>query len=204
MTHRRRGDSFKRALDIAFVVLSAPIWIPLLAVCVIAIRIDSRGPVIFAQSRTGQHGRTFRMFKFRTMVVNADMLKAKLQHLNVLPAPDFKIPDDPRITRVGRHLRTSSLDELPQLWNVLKGDMSIVGPRPTSFSPGHRHYKLWHTRRLEVKPGLTGLWQLEGRNTTDFDERIRLDEQYIRRRSVGLDLAIIARTIPALVRREGA
>ena len=186
------------------VVAALPVALPLLSVCAAAIALDSRGPVLFAQDRTGQHGRTFKMYKFRTMVENAHELKEQLQHLNIMPAPDFKIPDDPRITRVGRHLRSTSLDELPQLWNVLKGDMSLVGPRPTSFSPGHRHYKLWHTRRLEVKPGLTGLWQIEGRNTTDFDERIRLDERYIKRRSLRLDLSIMLRTIPALIRREGS
>lgn len=149
------------------------------------------------------HGHKFQMYKFRTMVHNAAELKQSLQHLNILPAPDFKIPGDPRITRVGKLLRSTSLDELPQLWNVLIGDMSLVGPRPTSFSPEHPHYQLWHTRRLDVRPGLTGLWQIEGRTTTTFDERIRLDEAYIRNWSIGLDVKILFRTLPVLLRKEG-
>jgi lipopolysaccharide/colanic/teichoic acid biosynthesis glycosyltransferase len=142
------------------------------------------------------------MFKFRTMVRDAEEMKDRLRHLNVLTPPDFKIPNDPRITRVGRVLRATSLDELPQLLNVFRGEMSLVGPRPTSFSADT--YKLWHTRRLEVKPGLTGLWQIRGRHTTGFDSRVRLDEQYIRRQSLIVDLKIVALTIPGLLRREGA
>lgn len=201
---RRSTTLLKRAVDVAIVVLTAPVVVPLVALCALAVRIDSAGPAIFRQQRTGRHGTAFGMYKFRTMVANAAELKDQLQHLNVLPPPDFKIPDDPRITRVGRILRTTSLDELPQLWNVLIGDMSLVGPRPTSFSPDQPDYRLWHTRRLEVKPGLTGLWQLEGRNTTTFDERIRLDEKYIRNLSVRNDLQIIMRTIPVLFRKEGS
>ena len=142
------------------------------------------------------------MFKFRTMVANAEELKAELAHLNILPPPDFKIPNDPRITRVGRFLRATSLDELPQLFNVLRGDMSIVGPRPTSFPASS--YELWHTQRLDVAPGMTGLWQLEGRNATTFDERLRLDVKYIRHMSLGQDLRLMLRTVGAVVRRDGA
>jgi len=142
------------------------------------------------------------MYKFRTMVRNAEELKAGLAHLNVLPPPDFKIPKDPRITRVGMILRQTSLDELPQLFNVLRGDMSLVGPRPTSFEP--TTYSLWHTRRLEVTPGITGLWQLKGRNLTTFDERLRLDIEYIEHRSFWLDLKILLQTVPAVFRRSGA
>jgi lipopolysaccharide/colanic/teichoic acid biosynthesis glycosyltransferase len=165
------------------------------------VRLDSPGPVIFSQVRTGQHGTRFRMHKFRTMVSNAEELKEELRHLSILPAPDFKLLDDPRITRVGRILRKTSLDELPQVINVLRGEMSIVGPRPTSFAPAT--YDLWHTVRLEVPPGITGLWQVQGRNETTFDERLRLDVDYIRRMSLFLDLAIIARTAAAVVRRAG-
>jgi lipopolysaccharide/colanic/teichoic acid biosynthesis glycosyltransferase len=142
------------------------------------------------------------MYKFRTMVRNADELKAHLAHLNVLPPPDFKIPNDPRITRVGKFLRETSLDELPQLLNVFRGDMSLVGPRPTSFAPST--YSLWHTYRLEVTPGITGLWQVKGRNATTFDERLRLDIEYIEHRSFGFDLKILAQTVPAVLRRSGA
>jgi lipopolysaccharide/colanic/teichoic acid biosynthesis glycosyltransferase len=129
-------------------------------------------------------------------------MKAALAHLNELPWPDFKITNDPRITRVGRFLRQTSLDELPQLINVMKGDMSFVGPRPTSFAPST--YSVWHTYRLEVKPGITGLWQVRGRNRTDFDERLRLDIEYIRHRSFALDLKILLQTVPAVLRRSGA
>jgi len=141
------------------------------------------------------------MLKFRTMVRNAAELKAQLAHLNVLPPPDFKIPHDPRITRVGKFLRQTSLDELPQLLNVLRGDMSLVGPRPTSFAP--TTYELWHTHRLEVTPGITGLWQVKGRNTTTFDERLRLDIEYIEHRSFALDLKILLQTVPSVLRRTG-
>ena len=192
----------KRLLDVALLAVTAPITVPLAACCAVAVKLDSRGPLVFSQRRTGQDGVSFNMFKFRTMVVNAEAMKASLQHLNVLTPPDFKIPNDPRVTRVGRLLRATSLDELPQLWNVLRGDMSLVGPRPTSFTPDT--WQLWHTRRLQVKPGLTGLWQVSGRHAVEFDSRSRLDDIYIRNASVLLDLSIMLRTVPALVRREGA
>ena len=142
------------------------------------------------------------MYKFRTMVENAEELKASLQHLNVLPLPDFKIINDPRITRVGRFLRKTSLDELPQIINLWKGEMTLVGPRPTSFPA--ETYDLWHTRRLEVRPGITGLWQVKGRNETTFDERLRIDSQYIRRMSLWLDAKIVWWTIASVVHRTGA
>ena len=188
-------------MDLAILLVSAPITIPLLLLTALLVRLDSRGAVVFVQQRTGRHGRRFAMYKFRTMVENAEELKASLAHLNVLPPPDFKIPDDPRITRVGRVLRRTSLDELPQLLNVLRGEMSIVGPRPTSFAV--HTYRLWHTERLEVTPGLTGLWQVKARGDSTFDERLRLDIEYIDRRSPLLDLQIIALTILAVVRRSG-
>jgi lipopolysaccharide/colanic/teichoic acid biosynthesis glycosyltransferase len=192
----------KRVLDVVICLLLLVVALPLLALCALAIVVDSPGPVVFTQRRTGRDGRRFAMLKLRTMVVDAEERKAALAHLNVLPPPDFKILDDPRITRVGRFLRATSLDELPQLFNVLRGDMSLVGPRPTSFSPDT--YQLWHTHRLDVPPGITGLWQIEGRNVTTFDERLRLDVQYIRRRSLLFDLELLARTVLAVVRRSGA
>lgn len=198
---RRRYDPIKRLLDLTVALAVLPFAAPLLAVCALAVRLDSPGPIMFRQQRTGRYGRPFWMYKFRTMVQNAEELKPSLQHLSIVPYPDFKLLDDPRITRVGGVLRTTSLDELPQIWNILRGDMSLVGPRPTSFSPDT--YDLWHARRLEVRPGLTGLWQVEGRNTTDFDERSRLDEQYIRSRSLGLDLRLLMRTVPEMLRRRG-
>ena len=142
------------------------------------------------------------MYKFRTMVRDAEELKASLMHLNILPPPDFKIIDDPRITRVGRFLRKTSLDELPQVFNVLRGQMSLVGPRPTSFAAST--YDLWHTERLEAIPGITGLWQVKERNAATFDERLRLDAEYLHRMSLGLDLKIIWWTVVAVFKRSGA
>jgi lipopolysaccharide/colanic/teichoic acid biosynthesis glycosyltransferase len=198
----RRYLVAKRALDIALSTTALLLTAPILLLCALAIRVESPGPIMFSQKRTGRAGRRFPMWKFRTMVANAEELKAELAHLNILPPPDFKIPNDPRITRVGRFLRATSLDELPQLFNVLRGDMSIVGPRPTSFPASS--YELWHTQRLDVAPGMTGLWQLEGRNATTFDERLRLDVQYIRHMSLSQDLRLMVRTVGAVVRRDGA
>jgi lipopolysaccharide/colanic/teichoic acid biosynthesis glycosyltransferase len=199
---RTRGYlAAKRILDLAVCVVLLVVAIPVILACALAIRLDTPGPVMIAQLRTGRDGRRFRMLKLRTMLANAEELKAQLAHLSVLPPPDFKIPDDPRITRVGRFLRATSLDELPQLFNVLRGDMSLVGPRPTSFEPSR--YELWHTLRLEVRPGITGLWQVEGRNVTTFDERLRLDVQYIRRRSLVFDLELLLRTVVVVIRRSG-
>ncbi len=192
----------KRAFDVFFCIFVLPVVLPVLALCALAVLLDSRGPVLIAQTRTGKDARPFRMFKFRTMVRNAEELKAGLAHLNVLPPPDFKIPNDPRITKVGKILRQTSLDELPQLVNVLRGDMSLVGPRPTSFAPAT--YSLWHTHRLEVTPGITGLWQVKGRNLTTFDERLRIDIEYIERRSFLFDLKILLQTAPVVFRRSGA
>lgn len=192
----------KRIFDVSVCLLMLVVALPIMVLCALAIRIDSPGRVLFSQTRTGRDGRRFRMFKFRTMLANAEELKASLAHLNVLPPPDFKIPQDPRITRVGRFLRATSLDELPQLFNVLRGEMSLVGPRPTSFPAST--YDLWHTQRLDVPPGITGLWQVEGRNATTFDDRLRLDAQYIRRMSLRSDVVLLARTVGSVMRRSGA
>ena len=198
----RRYLVVKRGFDLAVCIWLLPVVAILMLLLALIIRLDSPGSILIAQERTGRDGRRFRMYKFRTMVRNAEELKAGLAHLNVLPPPDFKIPKDPRITRVGMILRQTSLDELPQLFNVLRGDMSLVGPRPTSFEP--TTYSLWHTRRLEVTPGITGLWQVKGRNLTTFDERLRLDIEYIEHRSFWLDLKILLQTVPAVFRRSGA
>jgi lipopolysaccharide/colanic/teichoic acid biosynthesis glycosyltransferase len=203
----RRGPSrrylvAKRVLDLVICSLLLVVALPVMALCALAVRLDTPGPIVFGQLRTGRDARRFRMWKFRTMVANAEELKASLAHLNVLPPPDFKIPQDPRITRVGRLLRATSLDELPQLVNVLRGDMSLVGPRPTSFPA--TTYDLWHTQRLDVAPGITGLWQVEGRNATTFDERLRLDAQYIRTMSLRTDIVLLARTAGAVLRRSGS
>jgi lipopolysaccharide/colanic/teichoic acid biosynthesis glycosyltransferase len=188
-------------VDLLLILLVLPAALVIGLLCALAVVVQSPGPALFAQVRTGRDGKRFRMYKFRTMVRNADELKQQLRHLSVLPAPDFKIINDPRVTPVGRFLRASSLDELPQLWNVLKGDMSFVGPRPTSFAPST--YDLWHTCRLEVRPGLTGLWQVRGRGTTTFDERLRLDVEYIRSMSMWTDLKILFLTVGSIVRRAG-
>jgi lipopolysaccharide/colanic/teichoic acid biosynthesis glycosyltransferase len=194
-------DAAKRALDVALCVVAAPCLLAVVLLCAVAVRLDSPGPAFFCQQRTGRDGRRFCMWKLRTMVVDAEELKPSLAHLNVLPPPDFKIPDDPRITRVGRFLRRTSLDELPQIYNVLRGDMSLVGPRPTSFVP--ESYELWHTRRLEVRPGITGLWQVRARNGSTFDERLRFDIEYVERHSVRMDVSLLLETITAVTHQTG-
>ena len=192
----------KRLLDLGLCVAVLPAAGLLMAACGLMIWLDDGGPILFRQMRTGRGGRRFRMYKFRTMVRNATELKQELLHLNEHSGPDFKLSEDPRVTRVGRFLRKSSLDELPQIWNVLKGDMSLVGPRPTSFPMDT--YSLWQTERLEVLPGITGLWQVHGRSDIDFDDRVRLDIEYVERRSLLLDLQILLRTVTAVFRQEGA
>lgn len=193
----------KRIFDLVIVIGTLPFWLPLIGLLALIITVTSPGaPAIFVQQRTGMGGRRFSLYKFRSMVPNAEELKAKYAHLNELQWPDFKITNDPRITRIGRFLRKTSLDELPQLFNILLGDMSLVGPRPTSFGP--ETYKLWHTERLDVLPGLTGLWQVIGRASLEFDERLRLDIVYIERRSLALDLIILVRTFTAVLEQRGA
>lgn len=199
---RPRYEQIKRSLDVTLCLAAMPVALPIMAVCALLVWVDDPGPVLFVQRRTGRGGRRFRMYKFRTMIRDAADLKEQFAHLNELSGPDFKITDDPRITRVGHFLRRTSLDELPQLFNVLKGEMSIVGPRPTSFEA--RTYSLWHTERLEVLPGITGLWQVCGRSDVDFDDRVRLDIEYVRSRSFALDLRIIFETVRAVVSGSGA
>jgi lipopolysaccharide/colanic/teichoic acid biosynthesis glycosyltransferase len=191
----------KRAFDVAISLAVMPLVLPVLLLTALAVRVDSPGPILFRQQRTGRHGSRFAMYKFRTMVRDAEAMKASLAHLNVLPPPDFKIPNDPRITRVGKFLRKTSLDEVPQIFNVLRGEMSLVGPRPTSFAAST--YAQWHTVRLEVRPGITGLWQVKGRNESTFDERLRMDIDYIRNRSMVTDIRIFLMTFLSVVRRSG-
>ena len=201
-----RGRAYlivKRIMDLALVILSLALTLPVMGLCALMLKLESpHDPVFFVQLRTGKGGRPFRMFKFRSMVTNAEELKKELAHLNELQWPDFKITNDPRITRVGRVLRKTSLDELPQLFNILRGEMSLVGPRPTSFSPGT--YRLWHTERLDVPPGLTGVWQITSRGSSEFDDRLRLDIAYIERRCLSLDIQIIIRTVTAVLEQRGA
>ena len=193
----------KRIMDLTLVLFSAPFWLPVLLIIQLVIVLTSPGaPAVFTQLRTGMGGRRFRMYKFRSMVPNAEELKASYAHLNELQWPDFKITNDPRITKVGNILRKTSLDELPQLVNVIKGEMSLVGPRPTSF--GSETYKLWHTERLDVMPGMTGLWQIIGRAQLEFDDRLRLDIAYIERAGIWFDINILIRTIMAVFTQRGA
>ena len=192
----------KRIFDISLCLIAAPAIILLMAVIALLIFIDDPGPIIFKQMRTGKGGHRFAMYKFRTMVTNAEELKQKYAHLNELTWPDFKITNDPRVTRIGRILRKTSLDELPQFINVIKGEMSLVGPRPTSFDVST--YSLWHTERLEVLPGVTGLWQVNGRSDVDFDERLRLDIEYIERQSLWLDIQILISTFTVIFTQRGA
>ena len=196
--HRRS----KRLLDVGVCLVALPLVFPLLGLCGIAIKVESPGPLLFVQERTGKNARRFRLYKLRTMIANAEEQKARYLSLNKLSYPDFKIENDPRITRVGHFLRKTSLDELPQIFNVLRGDMSLVGPRPTSFSAST--YTLWHTARLEAEPGITGLWQISGRNELDFDARLRLDIAYLRHQSLWLDVRILLRTIGCVFSGRGA
>jgi lipopolysaccharide/colanic/teichoic acid biosynthesis glycosyltransferase len=201
-----RGEAYhftKKIMDLGIIFLTVPLWVPVMAICALLVKLeDLKSPAVYVQERTGKGGRRFRMYKFRTMVRDADRLKEQLSHLNELQWPDFKISSDPRITPQGKFLRKTSLDELPQIFNVLKGEMSLVGPRPTSFGPNT--YALWQTKRLDVLPGITGLWQIEGRAKTEFDERLRLDIAYIERRCLRLDFTILLRTAWSVVQQEGA
>jgi lipopolysaccharide/colanic/teichoic acid biosynthesis glycosyltransferase len=199
---RKNYQVAKRILDILLCLCALPMVLPIIGLCSLLIWLDDPGPVFFKQLRTGKGGKRFRMYKLRTMATNAEELKLKYAHLNELTWPDFKITNDPRVTKIGRILRKTSLDELPQIFNVLKGDMSWVGPRPTSFDVST--YSLWHTERLEVLPGLTGLWQVSGRSDLDFDDRLRLDIEYIERQSLWLDIKIMIRTVTTIFSQHGA
>jgi exopolysaccharide biosynthesis polyprenyl glycosylphosphotransferase len=192
----------KRALDVLLALLGLFALSPLfLAVAAVMVVTEGR-PVVFRQIRVGLHGRPFNIVKFRTMTADAESRYEEVVALSDTRGAAFKMTNDPRITRIGRILRKTSIDELPQLWNVLLGDMSIVGPRP---APPREvaEYDVWHRRRLSMKPGITGLWQIEARFDEEFDHRARLDLTYIDRWSIWLDFKIIARTIPALVANPG-
>jgi lipopolysaccharide/colanic/teichoic acid biosynthesis glycosyltransferase len=194
----------KPVLDSALALIATVALSPLFLAVAIAIKLDDRGPVLFIQPRTGYLGRRFRLYKFRTMVTNAEALKEQLreQNLHGPDSPDFKLVDDPRITRVGRFLRKTSLDELPNLWNIVRGEMSFVGPRPTSFDAST--YDMGHLPRLAVRPGLTGLWQVSGRANVGFDERTAMDIAYIRSMSPKRDLELVLKTVSAVRRQDGA
>jgi exopolysaccharide biosynthesis polyprenyl glycosylphosphotransferase len=192
----------KRATDFVIAAAGLVVLAPFMAAIAALIRLTSPGPVIFTQTRCGLNGRQFRFYKFRSMCENAEQLKPALAHLNTRQTA-FKIPDDPRLTRVGRYLRKFSIDEWPQLWNVLRGDMSLVGPRPAVPSEVE-HYQRWQRRRLRMRPGLTCLWAVSGRDNVDFDSWMKLDMQYIDNWSLALDWQILLRTIPRVLTGHGA
>ncbi len=212
---RRFPLAVKRAIDIVGSAAALFFFAPIFGAVALAVKLSSKGPVLFKQERLGQHGKPFTVLKFRSMRTNCDA-KIHQQYVEQFIAgqadgssdkaekPVYKLQKDPRITKVGHFIRKTSLDELPQFWNVLRGDMSLVGPRP-SLAYEYRAYELWHRRRvLEIKPGITGLWQVEGRSRTRFDDMVRLDLQYARAWSVWLDLRILAQTPAAVIQGTGA
>ena len=198
--YRRYG---KRALDLGLGSVALVAAAPLIALAALAIKADSPGPVFHRAVRVGRGGRKFTFLKLRSMRVGAEELRGLLLHLNQAEGPAFKLHDDPRVTRVGRWLRKLSLDELPQLFHVLQGHMSLVGPRPP-FPEEVERYQPWMLRRLSVMPGLTCLWQIRGRSDLGFDEWMRLDLEYVDRQSFLLDVKILALTLPAVLSARGA
>ncbi|MBX7232993.1 MAG: sugar transferase [Caldilineales bacterium] len=193
----------KRAIDLVLATLITLLLAPLMAILIVLIKLDSPGPAFFVHERVGKNGVLFRTFKFRSMVVEAEALRPQLAALNEADGPLFKIRDDPRATRVGRYLRRFSLDELPQLFNVLRGEMSLVGPRP-ALPDEVAAYESWQRKRLEVMPGITGLWQISGRSDLGFEEMMLLDIYYVENWSPLLDVSIMLRTIPKVLLRHGA
>jgi exopolysaccharide biosynthesis polyprenyl glycosylphosphotransferase len=194
----------KRWIDLCGGAMLLLVLTPILLIVALLIKLDSPGPVFFRQERIGLYKRRFHLVKFRTMVNGADRQQQALEHLNEAAGPVFKIKEDPRVTRVGKFLRRFSIDELPQLLNVLKGEMSLVGPRPLPVRDVERIAVQWHKRRLSMKPGLTCLWQVNGRSNVSFDHWVHMDLEYIDRWSLGLDLKILVKTIPAVLKGAGA
>ena len=198
------GYLVKRSLDLTVAALALLALAPILALIALGVKLDSPGGVLYVDKRIGRQGRTFNCYKFRTMVANADQLLAHLAHKNERDGILFKIANDPRITRFGRRLRKHSLDELPQLYNVIRGDMSLVGPRPMAVRDYEGFNEDWQRRRFSVRPGITCLWQVLGRNCIPFEQWMELDLQYIDRWSLWLDFQILAKTIPAVLKGSGA
>jgi exopolysaccharide biosynthesis polyprenyl glycosylphosphotransferase len=194
----------KRLIDVMASTLLLITLAPLLIAVVLLIKWDSPGPVFFGQERVGFNKRRFRMLKFRTMVNGSDQQQCALEHLNEAQGPVFKIKNDPRVTRIGAFLRRFSIDELPQLVNVLKGEMSLVGPRPLPVRDVERIDVQWHKRRFSIKPGITCLWQVNGRSNIGFNDWVRMDLDYIDKWSLALDLLILVKTIPAVLKGPGA
>ncbi len=184
----------KRTIDIIGAGLGLILLSPIIAIVACAVKVTSKGPVFFSQKRVGKNGELFEMYKFRSMVVNAEELKENLEDKNEMSGPMFKIKDDPRITKVGKFIRKTSIDELPQLWNVLKGDMSLVGPRP-SLPKEVEQFDNWMFKRLSVRPGLTCYWQVSGRNNIDFEDWMKLDCRYVDERNLWIDIKLIFKTV---------
>ena len=184
----------KRTIDIIGAGLGLILLSPIIAVVACAVKFTSKGPVFFSQKRVGKNGELFEMYKFRSMVVNAEELKENLEEQNEMSGPMFKIKDDPRITKVGKFIRKTSIDELPQLWNILKGDMSLVGPRP-SLPKEVEQFDNWMFKRLSVRPGLTCYWQVSGRNNIDFEDWMKLDISYVEDRNLWIDIKLIFKTV---------
>jgi lipopolysaccharide/colanic/teichoic acid biosynthesis glycosyltransferase len=193
----------KRFVDVIGATLALIVLAPVILLLAVIIRLTTHGPVFYRSKRIGRGGREFTFYKLRSMVKDAHARRDHLNHLNECDGPVFKIARDPRITPIGRFMRSTSLDEVPQFWNVLRGDMSLVGPRPP-IPEEVAQYEPWQLRRLDVRPGLTCLWQISGRSRIGFQEWMRLDLEYIRHRSLKLDVQILLRTIPAVLSREGA
>ncbi|EHK2327979.1 exopolysaccharide biosynthesis polyprenyl glycosylphosphotransferase [Clostridium perfringens] len=193
----------KRFMDIFASILGLILLSPILIIVSVLIKLDSKGPVFFSQKRVGLHGKTFNMYKFRSMVVNAEEIKDKLKEQNEMSGPMFKMKNDPRITKIGKFIRKTSIDELPQLLNVLKGEMSLVGPRP-SLPKEVKEFEPWMLERLEVKPGITCYWQVMGRNSIGFREWMELDVKYVHERCLSLDLKLIFKTFFVLFGDENA
>lgn len=195
--------TIKRAVDIGGSLLGIIVLFALFLLIALLIKLDSRGPVFFIQERCGRGGRGFKMFKFRTMVENADEIKQKLLEKNEVNGPMFKIGNDPRVTRLGMFLRATKLDELPQLWNVLKGEMSLVGPRPLASKEMEGEPE-WRKLRLMAKPGMTGAWQVNNKDYRSFEEWVYWDTYYVRNQSLWLDIKILFKTMFVVFRNIGA
>ena len=193
----------KRCIDVLGALCGLILLSPILLVIMVLIKCESKGPVIFSQERVGRNGKTFKMYKFRSMVVNAEELKKKLAAQNEMSGPMFKMKDDPRVTKIGKFIRKTSLDEISQLVNVLKGDMSLVGPRP-SLPQEVAHFEWWMHKRHEVKPGLTCYWQVSGRNNIDFVDWMKLDVKYVEERSLWIDIKLIFKTVGVLFGDDNA
>lgn len=187
-------EIFKRIIDIIGAGLGLILLSPIIAIVACAVKVTSKGPIFFSQKRVGKNGELFEMYKFRSMVVNAEELKENLEEQNEMSGPMFKIKDDPRITKVGKFIRKTSIDELPQLWNILKGDMSLVGPRP-SLPKEVEQFDNWMFKRLSVRPGLTCYWQVSGRNNIDFEDWMKLDIKYVEERNFWIDIKLIFKTV---------